>query len=273
MRPRHQLAARRRAAGHSQESLAQVLDVRAQSVARWERGLSTPLARHRRPLAKVLELSLAELEQLLDGTDQAPAAWSGQHLVPPWLDHYSSLEQAAAKLETFEPISVPGLLQTEDYATAVMCASHLPVSMVAVRARVQARLARQAVLRREPDPLELSCIIDESVLHRVTGSPGVMAAQLDHLEYWAGRPTVDLRVVPASSSALHCAAFGSFRLFTSPGGRRPFIACTEDLTGFNYLDRPDAIEAHTQLFDHLTEVALSPPESVDLIESVTAGYR
>ena len=270
--PRRQLAARRRAIGHSQESLAQVLDVRAQSVARWEQGTTTPLARYRRPLAEVLDLTLAELEYLLDAPDQALAT-PGQQWVPQWMDHYTSLEQGAAKLQTFEPIAIPGLLQIEAYAVGVMESSHLPVSDDVLRARVEARMARQSVLQREPHPLELHCVLDESVLRRVTGDPSVMTAQLDHVCEAALTQSVVIQVVAASSSALHCAAFGSFRLFTSPAAPSPFIACTEDLTGFNYLDRPEAIEAHAALFDHLTSVALPPTESLALVGAVAEQFR
>ncbi len=129
------------------------------------------------------------------------------------------------------------------------------------------------MLHRQPEPLELECIIDESVLHRVTGRPEVMAEQLEHLVTTATTAAVTIGVVPAASSALHCAAFGSFRLFTVPGAPDPFITCTEDLTGFNYLDRPEAIEAHAQLFTHLLAVALPPTESLDLIASLVEQYR
>ncbi|MGI9596442.1 MAG: helix-turn-helix domain-containing protein [Acidimicrobiales bacterium] len=271
MSPRPRLAARRKALGHSQETLARVLDVRPQSVARWEQGMSTPLARYRRPLAEVLELTLAQLEDLIDGAGQV-SAFRG-HAVPSWLDHYASLEQAASRLQTFEPISVPGLLQTSDYATAVMRSGHVPISEEVVRERVDARLARQAVLERDEKPLELVCVIDESVLHRVTGGSEVMAAQLQHLLIMGQKPTVQIHIVPASSGALHSAAFGSFRLFTSEGAAMPFMTCTEDLTGFNYLDRREAISAHTELFSHLTNVALPRSESAVLIEKVMERYN
>lgn len=272
VQPRPQLAARRKALGYSQEALADLLQVRTQSVARWEQGTTTPLARYRRPLAETLELSLGELEQLIDGAGTGPVTVNG-HAVPAWLDHYTSLEQAAARLETFEPIAIPGLLQTEEYATAVMRSSHLPVSEHTIRERVKARLARQAVLDREPDPLELVCVIDQSVFHRVTGGRPTMATQLDHLAHCANRPSIDIHVVPIESGAVHCASFGSFRLFTSKGASSPFITCTEDLTGFNYLDRRAAIDAHAQLFEHLTSVALTTSDSAALIETIAESYQ
>ena len=245
--------------------------MRAQSVARWEQGTSTPLARYRRPLAESLELTLPQLEALIE-SGETPSGLNG-HALPPWMDHYTSLEQGAAILRTFEPIAVPGLLQTEAYAMAVMAATHLPVDGQAIADRVRVRMARQAVLDRRPEPLELICVVDESVLHRITGSRSVMADQLGHLTAMASRPTIRLQIVSRDSSVLHSAAFGSFRLFTSSGATEPFMACTEDLTGFNYLDRRHAIEAHAELFDHLTSVALSPGDSVELIGTTALAYR
>lgn len=269
MSPRPDLAARRKALGHSQESLAGVLDVRSQSVARWEQGTSTPLARHRRPLAEALEISLHELECLINGQTAPPTAG---HAVPPWLDHYASLEQAAGRLQTFEPISIPGLLQTRDYAQAVMEASHRPVSSSVVQARVRARIDRQAVLVKEENPLELVAVIDESALHRTTGSTSVMAEQLRHLCDAGRQPNVCLQIVPATSAGLHCASFGSFRLFTSLGATSPFMTCTEDLTGFTYIDRSDAIAAHAELFEHLQTIALTSMQSADLIRTTAETY-
>lgn len=269
MPARTQLAARRRALGYSQESLAGDLQVRSQSVARWEQGTSTPLPRFRPSLAESLQMSLTDLERLLDGADPTPL--SG-HAVPGWLDYYTSLEHWAGMLQSFEPISIPGLLQTRDYAEAVMRSSHELVSEQVVHDRVQARVARQAVLARQTDPLEARFVIDESVFHRVTGSRHVMAAQLRHLIRMGHQSSIEIRVVPTGSSLLHCAAFGSFRLFTANGAVTPFIACTEDLTGFNYLDKPEDINAHTKLFDHLTAAALPTSGSLDLIEAITKRY-
>lgn len=136
-----------------------------------------------------------------------------------------------------------------------------------------ARMARQAVLDRNPDPLELHCVIDESVLNRETGGPAVMAEQLDRLASVADRPTVLVQIVPAGGGALHCASFGSFSLFTSAESSGPFMACTEDLGGNHYQDGPTVIEAHAELFEHLTTIALPPEQSAELIKTRAERYR
>ena len=267
---RQQLADRRLALGFSQEALAEAIGVSAASIARWERGASRPRPMQRQPLADKLQVTLPELERMLGGKAAAPP---NGHAVPGWLSHYASLEQGAARLQTFDPVTLPGLLQTAAYAEAVMRTSWISLSDDIIRERVEARVARQAVLGREPEPLELCCVIDESVLYRVTGGPEIMAEQLDYLCTMANRPSIQLQVFPSDGSAVHMASFGSFRLFTSAEVEMPYIVCTEDLTGFNYLDRPPAIEAHVELFDHLTTVALPPDQSAELIQNRAERYQ
>ena len=253
----------------SQENVAEALDVAVGAVARWERGISVPRPCYRGPLAELLQITLPELQRILKGSDTPPA--SG-HAVPGWLDHYVKQEQGAARFQTFEPITVPGLLQTPAYVEAVMRSIWQPLSDEAIQQRVDARIDRQAVLERKPEPLELCCVIDESVLTRMTND-SVMAEQLDHLIRAAALPTVQLQVCPAKSNALHTTPFGSFGLFTSPGASSPYIVCTEDLTGFNYLDRPAAIEAHVELFEYLTTMALPPDQSAQLIKEAVENIR
>lgn len=271
MPARVQLAARRRALGYSQESLAQAIQVTTSAVARWEQGTSTPKAIYRQPLARILEITPVELERLLDVEGRQITGLDGHH-VPSWLGHYASLEQSASELRTFEPLVVPALLQTDAYAREVERGYHLPVTDEEVARRAEVRLARQAVLDRTPLPLHLHSIIDEAVLHRAPGERPVMAAQLAHLAKMAQRPNVEIRVLAFEAGA-YGAAFGTFQLLTSPGSTTPYIACSEDLIGKHYHDGADAVAAHRALFDHLLTVALSTAASIDLIQEKEASYR
>ena len=250
--------------------MAEAVSVTPGSVARWEQGVALPKARLRGPLANLLQVTLPELERMLNGAERRPAP--NGHTVPPWLDHYASLEQGAARLQTFEPITLPGLLQTAAYAEAVMRTSWQSLAEDVIRDRVEARLARQAVLDREPEPLELICVIDESILNRVTGSRQVMADKLAQLAETTRRPTVQLQVCRARSSALHTVPCGPFSLFTSVGASMPFMACAETLSGVQYQDSPQVIESHAELFDHLTTIALPPEQSAELIQQIAERY-
>ena len=271
MYKRSLLASRRHTVGLSQEELAEAVGVTTVTYARWERGETTPMAKRRGPLAKALQLTTFELDRLLGGVDEATAP--DGHAVPSWLSFYASLEQGSARLQTFEPITLPGLLQTRAYAEAVMRTNWVPYTDEQLAEMVSARIARQSVLHREPTPLALSCIIDESVLHRVTGSPYTMGEQLDHLARLADRPSIQIQVLPRESTAAHLAAFGSFSLFSSEGASGPFMYTDQNLTGFRYHDAAAVIEAHVELFDHLSINAIPPDESIALIRQHAETYR
>lgn len=264
MTARLALRQRREQRGLTQEGAAFTLDIAVSTYRSWERGEKTPRVGFRPRLAKLLDVTLADVDVYLDGNG---AAAPNGHAVPEWLGHYASLEQGAAEIRTFEPIVVPGLLQTRSYATAVAEASHIPDSDDQVAQRVDVRMARQRVLERVPDPLQLLAVVDESVLRRVTGSTEVMVDQTDHLLDVAQRPNVDIRLL-TFDGRVHCAAWGAFHLLTAPRAPSPFMACTEDMSGFRYHEAPYAVEAHDVLFDHLHSIALSRSDSLDLILSI-----
>ena len=265
---RDRLVARREALGYSQEALAEAICVSAESVARWERGLTKPRATHRRPLADRLQVTLPELERLLDSQGKSLPVG---HSVPAWLSHYASLEQGAARLQTFESTTIPGLVQTAAYAKAVMELRREALDVQVIADRVEARMARQAVLDRQPEPLELICVIDEMAITRQTDTPETMANQLDHLLEMSLRPTIQIQIYPGPP--LHDVTFGSFQLFTSADTALPFMACTEDLSGINYVGGQAAIEAHVELFEHLARIALPPDQSAELIKITSERYR
>lgn len=263
MTARVQLAARRKAYGYSQESLAQELQVTTSAVSRWEQGTSTPKAIYRQPLARVLDMTPVELERLLDVDGREITGQNDAH-VPNWLGHYAALEQSASELRTFEPLVVPALLQTDAYARVVERAYHLPVTEEEVLRRTEVRLTRQAVLHRDPSPLQLYCLIDESILLRTLGGEATMRAQLHHLLEMAALPNIEIRLV-GLEDAPYGVAFGAFQLLTSPGSTTPYIACSEDLTGKNYHDSIEVVVAHTELFQHLFTRAVEPTETVKRI--------
>ncbi|MEM8923955.1 MAG: helix-turn-helix transcriptional regulator [Actinomycetota bacterium] len=275
MASRQQLAARRKALGFSQESLAEHLQVTTSAVSRWEQGVATPKATIRRPLADVLDLSPVELDFLLDADEDEQReqlqALNG-HVVPPWLRHFASLEQSASEFRTFEPMVVPALLQTEAYAQSVERAYHRPVTHTEVSRRVEVRLQRQQVLTRRPDPLRMLCVIDESVLIRMIGDPTVMREQLQHLALMAARPNVELRLAPLDAH-IYGAAIGAFQLMTAPGDASPFVACTEDLASMRYHDNQLEVESYAALFDHLFAVALHPTDTIERIRSHEENFR
>lgn len=262
MARRQRLVERRNELGLSQADVARAAGCNVGTLRRYESGVSTPRGGDRPRLAEALQWSVAQLSYALR-TDDAPPP-NGQQVVPESVTLYASLEQTAAAVRTWAPWGVHALLQTADYAIAVESIGPAPVTEQAIAKRVELRMSRQAVLERRPDPLLLSVVLDESVLRRITGGAAVMAAQLDHLAAVADRPNVDLRVLPLDAG-VHAAAFGVFTLITSPGAIEPYMVAVEDRTGLRYMEKPYEVEPHVAVFEHLSDFALSPDESLDLI--------
>jgi transcriptional regulator with XRE-family HTH domain len=263
---RRRLVERREELGLTQAQVAEALDSDAKTIGRYERGETTPRHGQRLRYARALDWTAAQLALALDGDGQ-----SAVHRGPQVLESLSllaALEQSASQLRAFQPFAVPGLLQTAAYATAVERADPIPSDVARL---VELRIARQAVLSREPTPLRLSVVLDESALLRVAGERHVMATQLDRLAARAELPNVELRVLPLGAGAF-AAAFGSFTILSAEGATEPYIVCLADRTGFRYDESRAGVEAHAALFDHLRELALTPGDSLGLIHA-TAKER
>lgn len=261
---RHLLRDRRIELGMTREELARKVGCVPKTVTRWETGEHTPQVWQRHPLARALQWSLPELAVTLNGDGAEPPHG---HTVPAWLDTHASLEQGASAIWAFQPLVVHALLQTRGYARAVEEAPDpIQPSEDEIVHHVELRLARQAVLHREPEPLQLSALLDEAALHRVAGGPDVMAEQLERLADMADLPNVGIRVIPFDAGVFS-AAFGSFSLLASLG-EHPNMAFVEDRTGVTYLNRGFEIDAHMELFEHLWDVALTPADSVQLIRRI-----
>lgn len=268
MARRQQLIDRRDALGLSQEDVAQAAGLTANSIRRYELGLSTPRGGDRRAYARSLGWSP---ERLAIALADEPVLVNG-HAVPGWLDLLASLEQASGRLYAYEAVGVHGLLQTPDYAAAVERVGPDHATSDEIDRRVAARMARQAVLTRQPDPLDPYVILDESVLHRVAGDPGVMADQLEHL---AGMIDggLDLRILPNEAGMF---PFGSVTLLTQLGVVEPWVAITEDLSGPHIFERdrqPEAFGRHERLWDYLCTLALTPSATADMLVAAAKEYR
>jgi transcriptional regulator with XRE-family HTH domain len=260
---RHEFVLRRRQLGFTQEQVAERLQVAVTTVRGWEGGWHSPRIGFMPRIARLFQVSLVEAQRWFDDSKAVPDGLT----VPEWLGHFAALEQGAAELWTYQPVTVPALLQTATYAAAVQRQEAGPPSPAAVDQWVRHRLLRQDVLRRQPEPLRLSAVIDESVLWRVAGDGEIMADQLDRLIELAEWDNVELRVLPLDRG-VHMAAFGSFTLLRSPGALDPYMAVVGDMTTAHYLELPSVVEAHADLYRRLRDMARSASESIDLIRTL-----
>ncbi|OEJ30956.1 helix-turn-helix domain-containing protein [Streptomyces subrutilus] len=187
-------------------------------------------------------------------------------LLPQEYRDFISLEAGARSARTVELAVVPGLLQTAGYARAVTRAALGGLPEPKVDALVEVRMARQKVLRVDP-PLELSAVLDEAVLRRQIGGPGVMAGQLRHLVEVGRLPQVRLQVLPFSVGG-HLGLTGPFVIFSFPNIADLDVVVLDHLTSSLYLERKEDLEAYSAAFRTIQAHALPPQDSSDLISSL-----
>lgn len=187
--------------------------------------------------------------------------------LPGWFSFYVGLEQGATQLRSYAGLLVPGLLQTADYADGTFrrTAEHHTENEIA--RRVELRLARQAILDREPDPLRLAVVLDEAALRRGVNGPDVMKVQLLHLAAAAERPHVTIQVVPFTHG-YYPGMTGSFQILSFAPPTDPGVVYIEHRGGALYLEQALQIEEHVVTFEHICFRALPPDDSVALIHAI-----
>ena len=178
-------------------------------------------------------------------------------VLPSWFQSYLGLEAAAALIRTYEVQFVPGLLQTPEYARAVILLGHRSAAPDEVDRRVSLRMARQELLRR-PDPPQLWAVVDEAALRRPIGGPEVMRGQLAALIEATKSPHIRLQVVPFAAGG-HAAAGGAFTILRFGDQDLPDIVYIEQLTSAIYLDKREDLDYYAVAMERLC-VEAEPPE-------------
>jgi transcriptional regulator with XRE-family HTH domain len=181
---------------------------------------------------------------------------------------YVGLEAEAALIRDYGVGMVPGLLQTADYARAVVQAAGWAPSRV--DQWVKGRMARQRILT-EPGGPRFEAMIDESVLHRVVGSPAVMAGQLTRLLQASEKDRICLRVIPYGAGALP--AVNKFIILSFAAATVPEVVMIEGLTAELFVENAEDVEVYVSTFRALSELAASAERSRAMIASVIEAYR
>jgi transcriptional regulator with XRE-family HTH domain len=178
-----------------------------------------------------------------------PGWWQGySDTMPHWLEPYFGLEAAASFIREYELQFVPGLLQTEDYARALIQLGTAPTEEEVDR-RTDARISRQQILHRE-NPPKLWAVMDESALRRLVGSREIMRAQLRHLIGMCDNEAVTLQILPFAAGA-HRALGGAFTIlrYSEPDLRD--VVYIEQLTSALYLDKPTEVDSYLEVIEEV----------------------
>ncbi|WP_077799627.1 helix-turn-helix transcriptional regulator [Streptomyces sp. JHA26] len=271
-----ELRALRTSAGITSGEAARLVGWHQSKISRIETGTSGAKPADVRLLLDAYGVDDRELRELLvvlAGSDDTGGRHHWWHayrgVLPPTYRDFISLESQASAMRTLETTVVPGLLQTPEYARAVTRAAVDGLSEERLDTLVEVRLARQDVLRADP-PLELNAVLDEAVLRREVGGPGVMARQLTRLVEAARLPHVRLQVLPFTAGA-HIGVTGPFVIFSFPSTSDLDVVVLDHLTSSLHLERKEDLEAYTEAFDALLLHALSPEDSLDYIAATAAG--
>ncbi|MEU8564861.1 helix-turn-helix transcriptional regulator [Streptomyces cyaneofuscatus] len=189
---------------------------------------------------------------------------------PDWSQAFIAYSARAAVIRQYSSHAVPGLLQTPEYARALLSMGHSLRDAEHLEERVAARLERQNRLTG-PDRPELWIILDEAVLRRPVGGSPVMRGQLEKLLRMAEEPNITIQVLPFDQGA-HGALAGSLSVLVMPDGAQ--VAYTEGAHNGQLTEEPEEVEQFVLTYDHLRAMALPPLMSLELIRSVLeVDYR
>lgn len=258
--------------------LRETRGISAQDAAKAIRGSESKISRIELGRNAVRELDVADLlnlygitdlterEQLLSLASQAnqPNWWHRyQDVLPSWFQSYLGLEESAETIRSFDAQFVPGLLQTEDYAAAViqlgMYSRSQTHQMVYLRKERQRRFTAGG--------LRLCAIIDEAALRRPVGTAALRRAQLEHLLEMSARQGVSIQVCPFLTGASY-AAPGSFSILEFATRDLPDIVYVEQLTSALYLDKPADVDRYASAMDQIVASSTTPEQTTDLIRSI-----
>ena len=265
-----QLRRLREASQITTDEAGQAIRATHSKISRLERGRS---GAKQRDVADLLSLygvtDETEREGLLTLARQAntPGWWQQYNdILPKWFELYVGLEKSASIIRAYEVQFIHGLLQTQDYARAVILIANAHAPVEEIDRRVSLRMKRQQLLT-QPDAPELWAVLDEASLRRPLGGRTVMRAQLEHLLQITDLPNVTLQVVPFDAGP-HAAAGGPFTILRFPEPDLPDLVYLEQLNSALYLDQPDAVIDYVAVMDQLCVQAETGTASKDVLRAV-----
>lgn len=269
------LRAYRQAARLSQDDVHKLTKFSNVTIIRHEKGESVPTQRSLSTLLDLYRVQGPERDQTF-----ALAASANE---PGWLDRFTdddsitdryatfiSWETDARKSFAFEALLVPGLLQTDDYARAVILATSPQVHPDAVDRLVEVRRRRRQALAKV-EPLELAAVIDEAVLLRPVGGPAVMAAQLTALAK-ENRPHVTVQVLPFGAGA-HPGMHGSFAILDLDELGGSSVVVIESAGNNVYLDEDEDVRRYVATFEALRSRAHTREDSAEVLAAAARKIK
>lgn len=256
----------------SVEQVTEKLDCSPSKVSRLETGQRPASLRDVRDLCDLYRVTeQQERDRLMQlAREGKQQAWWQTLDWPEPLSTYIGLEAEAVSIRTFESDVIPGLLQTKDYARALMRGAVPPLSQHDIEKHVDTRLRRQEILTRA-DPPKFHAVIDEAAFHRLPGGPEMMGAQLNRIIDHSRLDSVTVQVLPFKTGPQP----GSDSTFAILDYAAPVLSSTvyvETLAGNLYLEREADLAVYQRVFGRLCELALTREDTVSFLRDMLRTY-
>ena len=255
----------REQAGLTIDRVAQELECSPSKVSRIETGQVSATPRDVRDMLGLYGVDDARLEAMVQVAREARQRgwWQKFVDVPDGVPAYVGLETAATSIDIYMSLLVPALLQTPDYARAVIAAVRPDLPPGEIDRRVELRLRRQDLLDQERPP-RMRVLLDDTVLARPVGGPRVMAAQRRRLLADAGRPAVTIQVLEVGAGA-HAGMDGPFTIFGFPAPAERDVVALDSAADALYLEDAEDVARYRRVFELLLPAARSPEDSAAII--------
>ena len=258
--------------GMTAEEVAERLLVSQSKISRLENGRRSISQRDVRDLCGVYEVEdhrvVDSLMQMAKDSRQQ-GWWHAFGDIP--YSVYIGLETDAESLRVYEPQVVPGLLQTRQYAEALINGA-LPESAPSdIEKRVSVRARRQDRINAPEHPLRLWAVVDESALRRMVGGRQVMTDQLEHLIEQSNLPHVTIQVLPFEMGA-HPGINGQYAILEFPDAADSSVVYIEGVTSDLYLEKANDVQRYSVMYEHLRAQALNVEQTREFISDIAKGY-
>ncbi|WP_246096748.1 helix-turn-helix domain-containing protein [Streptomyces botrytidirepellens] len=277
---------RRRRLGSELKRLREEAGVKMEAAAEEIGGDKSKISRQENGRQRVTKLEIQALLDLYGVQDQRlrtalttlaregrRKGWWAQYsvILPDGFQERLAIESDAARIHVFQPLLVPGLLQTLEYATESIRAVEKNAGEEQIESYVSVRMSRQEILRRDSAP-QYVCILDEAVLRREIGGPETMASQLEKLIEVNSPPELTIQVIPFGHG-WHAGLDGAFSLYSYPDPMDLDVVNLDYLDGALYLEEDGPVERYKLAFDDLRASALPSRRSMELISQVARDFK
>ncbi len=255
--------------GMTVDEVAGKLLCSATKISRAETGARRPSLRDVRDLCGLYDVSPEETAELMKLAREARQQGWWTPYTDLRISHLIGLEQEATTITCFGMYFVPALLQTEDYATAIIKGILPKIDPEILRQRVEARMRRQQILERL-NPPRYRALLDEAALHRQVGGAAVMHAQLTKLLQRVQEEKATVQVIPFGAGAYH-AMDSNLQFLEFGDSRLPGVVFVEGLVSELYLEKAAELARYDESIEDLRDIALSRRDSVSLITQIRDG--